>query len=351
MVSLGRTICAGLLVVALGLVATPSLGAAPVSPPGKPQSARQTAPTPAQTKPDRQQSLTEYERETLAADRIANGIGERANRIAEAQRVYGLLQLFLGGLVVIFTGAAAYFAYRATHWAKAAANAASESAKADNAALAATLAAAEEARKDATEQAKRFDAQIKVSQEGVVAARAATIEADRAWLSVFALQNSPLVFEEDEVWTTIYLQCVNRGRSPAIGVLWDCQLFASIGDAIESIRKHTRDSFAVPGLSHGQVIFPRDDDTRESQSISMSRTSFVQTAQDYRALEEPSDIDGTTLPAIVVGVQYCLPGETMRRFTYSVYGLSKADGGVIFFDGSKGSFDTKLEFINGGPIT
>jgi hypothetical protein len=166
MVSIGSTQRHRLFVAALGgLGALVLLGAAPVLPPGKPQSAPEATPAPAKPDGDGGESPSTYEREALAVDRVANGIAERANLIAETQRSYAFWQLILGGCGVAFTGFAAFFAYRATHWAKAAAQAARESATADNTALAEARAAAEEARKDALKRDKQFAEQLALSQE------------------------------------------------------------------------------------------------------------------------------------------------------------------------------------------
>ncbi|WP_419320730.1 hypothetical protein ACN2C7_07055 [Caulobacter sp. ErkDOM-E] len=166
MVSIGSAKRHRLFIAALGgLAALLLLGAMSVPSPGKPQASPKPAPAPAKPRPDSRQSLTAYERETLAVDRAANNIGERANSIADAQRVYGLLQLILGVFGVAFTGAAAFFAWRATYWAKTAAHETKRSADADNAALAITTTGMAEARKDAIEQGKRFTEQLALSQE------------------------------------------------------------------------------------------------------------------------------------------------------------------------------------------
>lgn len=135
MVSIGRTYRAWVLVAALGLAPSLSLGAAPVQPASKPKGATETAKPNPKPKPDSQNGLTAHDRESLTVDREANRIAERANLIAEAQRAYAFWQLVLGGFGVVFTGIAAFFAYRATHWAKAAAAQAGRSADADNKAL------------------------------------------------------------------------------------------------------------------------------------------------------------------------------------------------------------------------
>ncbi|TCS16612.1 hypothetical protein [Caulobacter sp. BK020] len=183
MVSIGCAKRHRLLVAALGgFSAVLLLGSAPVTPSGGPQSAPKAAPTTAKPKPASHQSLTSYERESLAVDRVANNIGERANRIAEAQRIYGLLQLILSLFGVGFTGAAAIFAWRATHWAKNAALETKRSADADNAALEATQAGLEEARVDAAKQEERFAAQLAVAHRQADAA----VKSNQAYLSVIS---------------------------------------------------------------------------------------------------------------------------------------------------------------------
>lgn len=107
------------------------------------------------------EEMTAYERESLAVDRAANGLAKSANAISEAQREYAFWHLALGGFGVGFTGIAAFFAWRATHWAKEAARQTKRSADADNAALAEARISAEEARKEAVEQANRLRGQLR----------------------------------------------------------------------------------------------------------------------------------------------------------------------------------------------
>jgi hypothetical protein len=148
-----------------GLAAALLIAAAPVVPSGKQDGEIQAAAAPAVTKPGDSQSVSAYERESLALDRAANGIGERANSIADAQRAYSFLQLILAGFGVAFTGVAAFFAWRATVWAKEAATQTKRSADADNEALTATREAAEDARKEAAQQAKRFTEQLRLMEQ------------------------------------------------------------------------------------------------------------------------------------------------------------------------------------------
>lgn len=245
------------------------------------------------------------------------------------------------------------FAWRATVWAKEAALATRMSATADNAALAATLAAAEEARSDAAKQAERFEAQIKVAQEGVAAARAATIQADRAWVSISIEPHSQLVFEGDDVWINVGVTSKNLGRSPAIGVVLDLGLFASGGEANGAILKYTRERFVTPGHSYGSVVFPNGERSEKNVRIRMDRAAFIATANNAPEPDgESEEFVSGAFPAIVAGVQYCLPGETKRRFTYLLYSPRNFNGEPMCFDGSEGKFDVML-FASGlaGPIT
>lgn len=158
----------GRYLAALGGIAVLLLmGAAPVAPSAKPQSAPKNAPGATNADRNGGDRMGAYERESLAASRVANGIAERANVIADAQRRYGFWSLILAALGVAFTGIAAFFAYRATHWAKDAAAHTKRSADADNEALTETRNAAAAARQDALDAAERFRAQIADSREMV----------------------------------------------------------------------------------------------------------------------------------------------------------------------------------------
>jgi len=178
------------------------------------------------------QSVPSDSRESLALDREANRIAERANIIAEAQRGYALWQLGLGTAGVFFTGVAAFFAWRATHWAKEAATAARLSAHADNEALEITRDAAAEARKDALEQAQRQSDQLDIAAQTVSAMRETALRAGesnqiardgaerqlRAYITVELKGAHLKTSREIEATADI----VNRGQTPArdIVVKW-----------------------------------------------------------------------------------------------------------------------------------
>lgn len=147
------------------------------------------------------QSVSGDSRESLALDREANRIAERANIIAEAQRGYALWQLGLGTVGVVFTGLAALFAWRATHWAKEAATAARLSAHADNEALEVTRDAAAEAREDALEQAQRHSDQLEIAERTASAMRETargSREANQIALETSASQLRPYVYVLEE---------------------------------------------------------------------------------------------------------------------------------------------------------
>lgn len=261
----------------------------------------------------------------------ATNASEEALRIAYRQTIIGLLQAALSTFLL---GVTAWAAWAAADAAKAA------------------KASVEHAEADATEQSKRFNAQIKVAQDGVEAARAATAQADRAWISVHAKAAGPFVVEGDHVWIDVFVRCVNQGRSPAIGVVWDCGLFASAGEANGAIYKHAREAIVVPGYSSGQVIFPGEKHVVPLYRLRMTRAELIAAAQNFPPSDDPDGHEKSALPAVVAGVHYCLPGETKRRYTHLVYRLHNRQGQWIAFDGSEGSFDVVLQFDGlTGPIT
>jgi hypothetical protein len=196
-----------------GLTAVLLAGAAPNQPASQPQEPPAAAEPPA----DSGQGFTAFERESLAVDRAANGIAQRANLIAEAQRSYAYWQLLLGGAGVAFTAVAAIAAIAAAIYAKRAAHAAALSAQADNASLSATLKAAEDARADAKEQAARFKKQMGAQDQLIEytaktayamehaatgmrgAASAARRSADVAERSLLVAQAPSLSFKDVEV--------------------------------------------------------------------------------------------------------------------------------------------------------
>lgn len=342
----------GRYVAALGGLAALFLsGAAPVEPASKPQGRPQPAPSQPKADPGRSESMSDYERESLAVDRAANRIAETANAISDAQRSYAFWQLVLSFAGVGFTGIAAFFAWRATHWAKEAASHTKRSADADNAALTETRNAAAEARKDAEAQAERFRQELKIAKDNLDAAREATFAIDRAWLSVHVELSGPLVFEGDEV--RVDVSCVGRniGRSPATKVLWDWGLFGTPGAAHQKIADHTRYRH-VGVTSYGHVLLPSDD-FKEDFTLTMKRAEFIEACEQMAAIEPVSEPG--TFPCIIVGLQYALPGEQKRRFTYMSYYIARTRDGSIDFDGSEGQFELAELELRGdrmaGPVT
>jgi hypothetical protein len=106
---------------AFGIVALLLVGAAPATAQEEPKASadeRGAAPNP---KANSSQSMPDLSAESVALDREANRIAERANLIADVQSAYAFWQTALGAAGVFFTGFAAIFAWRATHWAREAA--------------------------------------------------------------------------------------------------------------------------------------------------------------------------------------------------------------------------------------
>lgn len=119
----------------MGLAALVIVGAAPIQEKHQPNIAAHEGQTSTAPNPEGNQRLTRAERESIAVDRAANRIAERANLIADAQRSYAFWQLVFAAAGVIFTAIAAVAAIAAAKYAKHAAQAAKQSADADNAAL------------------------------------------------------------------------------------------------------------------------------------------------------------------------------------------------------------------------
>ena len=263
----------------------------------------------------------------------ATNSSEEALLLAHRQTEIALLQ---GALSVFLLGVTAWAAWAAADAAKAASTSVSH------------------AEADAAEQASRFKQQIKIAKDSVDAARASAIAVDRAWLKLKVKVGGPLVFEGEEIKVTLTCACQNIGRSPALGIVWATGVFGTGGDAHQYVRDRTRDSYFGVTSFMGRVLFPSER-SKHTFDLTMSRAKFI---EDCQTLANDPDLDwgpARSIPSIIVGVHYVLPGDNRRRFTYASYFLRQRNGDIGDFDGSEGCFEVdELELVADGmtvPIT
>jgi hypothetical protein len=210
----------------------------------------------------------------------------------------------------------------------------------------------DDARADATEQVKRFRQQMKIADASVAAARASVTLRDRAWVRVKTEIVGPLIVGPERVTVGIKMTVENVGRSPATNVVWDFGLYASAGAASQAIRDSTRyDRVGI--LSLGSVLFPNDEDASVLE-LTLSTDAWSQAcAENAEDLE--SDIGSRTLPVVVAGIHYAVPGETNRRFTYVSYALDPSSQDAIGFDDAQRQYDVHEIALRdaqlNGPVT
>lgn len=277
------------------------------------------------------------QRGALAQQVRANDIAEWTLRVAAQQARSGFVQTLATVAAFLAAALAALFAWSATVWTRASAKTAAE--------------ALDSARAGAVAQDEAFKQQLRAAKDSVDAAREATIAADRAWLSVSAEVGGPLVFEGDDVHVEISCVARNLGRSPAIKVIWDRGLFGSAGAAHQKIADNTRFR-SLGSVSHGRVLLPSDE-IRQDFELTMKRSEFIECCREMAEIEPVSE--ARTFPSIIVGVQYALPGERTRRFTYMSYYILRVGDDPMDFDGSESKFDpSEISLLDdgmAGPIT
>ncbi len=263
----------------------------------------------------------------------ATNSSEESLLLAHRQTEIALLQ---GALSVFLLGVTAWAAWAAADAAKAA------------------RASVSHAEADAAEQANRFKQQIKIAKDSVDAARASAVAVDRAWLKLKVKISGPLIFDGDEVGITLTCTCQNIGRSPALGIVWATGVFGTGGSAHEYVRERTRDNYFGGTSFMGRVLFPSER-SKHTFDVTMSRAKFI---EDCQALANDPDLDwgaARSLPSIIVGVHYVLPGDSRRRLTYGSYFVRQRKEDIDDFDGSEGRFEeAELELVADGmtvPIT
>lgn len=210
----------------------------------------------------------------------------------------------------------------------------------------------EDSRADAAEQAERFKQQMKTMGESVKVARESVIYRDRPWLKVTATLNSDLIFTESTVSVEMSARIENVGYGPATFIVTDWDMFASAGDAWEYMSK-TTERKRVSVFEHGSVMFPQSDTTFKFDGL-LPISDFMQACDKAVTDAEFSELaERSAAPCVVVGVQYAIPGDQTRRFTYMSYSILNTDREAPFFTGAPGKFrQIYLRLIeNPGPVT
>ncbi|MBP7648919.1 MAG: hypothetical protein KA085_12965 [Phenylobacterium sp.] len=205
-----------------------------------------------------------------------------------------------------------------------------------------------DARSDAAEQARRFEAQLHIATENLKIAQRAAAETDRAWLSLTVTPIGALQIDDDKISIKVSVVTKNVGKGPAIGVENTAELAFDVFDLDRTIRQN-------PGLQilsgrFGEIIFP-DDDRRWEGVASVSREAMAEAIAADRASDKPIGV----YPSIVAGVRYCLPGDNTRRLTYIYLSLAKRADAKASFDEGDTSLDladlTWCSDLRTGPVT
>ncbi|MDO8410649.1 MAG: hypothetical protein Q7S93_11390 [Phenylobacterium sp.] len=205
----------------------------------------------------------------------------------------------------------------------------------------AAAASVEDARQQAASQAQHFSMQHKLAEASLRAMRDSVVVADRAWLSVEFDLSGDLTFSERDIRLPIVCKVKNVGRSPAIRVLWTYKMFANPGEAAQYARANSSDTHLMNVIQLGRVLFPGEED-ESNVCCELDRSIFND--QLTRCKE-----DGVFL-SVVVGVEYALPGDTVKRFNYMFEGLARSCGAeVTGFDGRATKVEQSQLLLNSFP--
>lgn len=138
----------------------------------------------------------------------------------------------------------------------------------------------DDARTDAAEQARRFEAQLRIAHENLKIAQRAAAEVDRAWLSIDITPISGLRFDEETVSIEARVIIENVGEGPAIGIESTGDLTFNIGELDRTIRQNA--GLKVLSGRFGDIMFPGKNDVWEGR-VSASRKAFEDAIAEDRA--------------------------------------------------------------------
>lgn len=212
----------------------------------------------------------------------------------------------LTGVGVIFLGFTLYFTKQAAEHSASMVDAANKS--------------VEEARK-VTELAK---ASADISLQALIAT-------DRAWVKIDAEPAASLIFDGDNIMTTLRFTFRNVGRSPALHVMPFASMHANIVQASARAREIAENralAFNVSMLA-GRSIFPNDW-FHEEWLFEFPISEFNAQFDD----EADEGSDRLACPGVLAGAMYQLPSDRTMRFTYMPFSIRRKDLNRVGWDGS-----------------
>ncbi|MGE4254432.1 MAG: hypothetical protein AB7E84_04370, partial [Xanthobacteraceae bacterium] len=151
----------------------------------------------------------------------------------------------------------------------------------------------------------------KQSKRSADAAEQAIVWTNRPWIEIDLRIAGPLKFERDKIEISVVGTFKNIGRSPAIDLHFNFDLYPDVLSAFNKLREAVRQVTNMPGVgptSNGPVIFPDQWGSRE-KIIAVARDAFVLRLDELnRDFPEESRFMGLN-PAVGAVAYYRLPGS------------------------------------------
>lgn len=184
----------------------------------------------------------------------------------------------------------------------------------------------------ASESVKEARQASKFAKQSADISREAMLTTDRPWVKVDAEIIGPLIFDAESVSVKVRIVGTNIGKSPAVNLLHDCDIFPSLLEANEFAAERVRSRHApiaagTDFMNYGSSIFPDQKKDFEAE-LSMPIDQFILRVEKNKARAKDNPELGdwqTSRPAVVAGVKYMIPGDRIMRFTYMTLEISSAN--------------------------